>query len=90
MPLSEVVSALRSGASREVVLSEVRRRRIPSLIVPANELELAANGAGRELIAALKDPHNLATPAQEAAYMRFIVESQSAAAKSKQPRTATR
>jgi hypothetical protein len=76
MSIAEVVAELRAGVPREQVLQHVRTRRIASLAVEANDLELAANGAGRELIAALKDPKNLPTAAQEAAYMQLRGERQ--------------
>jgi hypothetical protein len=90
MPISEVVAELRTGVSRERVLDDVRRRHIATMIVDANELELAANGAGRELIAALKDPKNLPTPAQESAYVQLLLERQLAASKPKPARVTAR
>ena len=84
MPLDEVVARLRAGVPPRKVLDEVRRRRIPAKIVEASELRLAANGAGRELIAAMKDPANVLTAAQEAAYMQLVTPKQKAdTAKSK-------
>lgn len=72
--ISEIISALRRGVSKEELVSEVRRRRIPATIVAATELELAAHGAGRHLIAALKDKANLLTEAQEKIYTQLLLE----------------
>ena len=84
MSLDEVLARLRAGVPPAKVVEEVRRRRIPAKIVEASELRLAANGAGRELIAAMKDPANVLTAAQEAAYMQLVAPKQKAeAAKSK-------
>ena len=83
MPISEVVAALAAGVPKEKVLEEVRRRRVTGAVVDATELQLAANGAGRELIAALKDPKNHLTPTQEAAYMQLVVERQRSAVRTK-------
>ena len=85
MPLTEVIAELRAGLPKEKVLENVRRRRIATLIVEANELEFAANGAGRELLAALRDPKNLPTPAQEAIYMKFVAEQQRGGSGGKRP-----
>jgi len=79
MAISDVVAELRAGVPRETVLEHVRSRRIATNIVEANELELAANGAGRELMSALKDPKNLPTAAEEAAYMEAVVDEQRSA-----------
>ena len=81
MPISEMVSGLRRGVSKQELLAEVRRRRVPAKIVEATELELAANGAGHELIAALKDDANVLTESQEKAYMELLVERQRAMGK---------
>lgn len=73
MSTSEIISALRRGVSKEELVSEVRRRRILATIVDATELELAAHGAGRQLIAALKDKANLLTEAQEKLYTQLLL-----------------
>ena len=83
MPLTEVIAELKAGVPKEKVLENVRRRRLATLLVEANELEFAANGAGRELLAALRDPKNLLTPSQEAIYMTFLAEQQRGATASK-------
>ena len=75
MTLDEVVSRLRAGTGKAEILAEVKRRRIPAKIVDATELELAANGAGRELIAAMKDPANVLSRGQESAYTSGADES---------------
>lgn len=64
-------------ACRKKVLEEVKTRHLASKIVAQNELELAANGAGHVLLAAMKDPQNLLTPAQETAYIKLVAERQS-------------
>ena len=81
MSLTDVIAALRSGMPREKVLEEVRRRKLATPMVEAHDLEFAANGAGRELIAACKDPKNLATAPQEAVYMQLVMERQRSATK---------
>lgn len=81
MSISEVVAQLRAGVPKEKVLDLVQRRRLTSLAVPSAELELAANGADHKLLAALKDPANLITPAQETAYMHVAAERAAAAKK---------
>jgi hypothetical protein len=83
MPLTEVLAQLKAGVPKLKVLENVRRRHIATMIVEANELEFAANGAGRDLIAALRDPGNLPTPAQEAIYMQLVAEQQRATTASK-------
>ena len=83
MPLTEVLAQLKAGVPKLKVLENVRRRHIATMIVEANELEFAANGAGRELITALRDPGNLPTPAQEAIYMQLVAEQQRATTASK-------
>lgn len=90
IPLSEVVSKLRAGVPKEQLLEEVRRRRIPAKIVDSNELELAANGSGRELIAAMKDGRNVITAAQEAAYMQLLTQKQPSAPKNGAAKSAPR
>lgn len=77
MPVSEVLAQLRSGVPKEKLLEEVKTRHLATKIVDQNELELAANGAGHVLLAAMKDPQNLLTPAQETAYMQLVAERQS-------------
>jgi hypothetical protein len=64
MPTSEVLFKIRAGFRKEEVLSEVLRRKTPTKIVSATELELAAFGAGPRLIAALKDDNNILTKAK--------------------------
>ena len=84
--ISEIVSALRRGVSKEELLAEVRRRRIPATIVDATELELAANGADRQLMAALKDKANALTEPQEKAYMQLLADRERAALAAKKSR----
>jgi hypothetical protein len=86
MSTSEIISALRRGVSKEELVSEVRRRRIPATIVDATELELAAHGAGRQLIAALKDKTNLLTEAQEKLYTQLLLERDRASVAAKKRR----
>ena len=72
--------------SKEELVSEVRRRRILATIVDATELELAAHGAGRQLIAALKDKTNLLTEAQEKIYTQLLLERDRASVAAKKRR----
>ncbi len=81
MPVSEVIAKLRAGVGSKNVLAEVQQRRIPAKIVDATALELAANGADHQLLAAMKDARNILTEPQEAAYMRLVADGQSAASK---------
>ncbi len=81
MPVSEVIAKLRAGVGSKNVLAEVQQRRIPAKIVDATALELAANGADHQLLAAMKDGRNILTEAQETAYMRLVADGQSAASK---------
>ena len=84
--ISEILSALRRGVPKEELLAEVRRRRIATTIVEATELELAANGAGHQLIAALKDKANVLTESQEKAYMQLLAERERTAPSAKKLR----
>ncbi|MFN2477182.1 MAG: hypothetical protein ABR526_12685 [Chthoniobacterales bacterium] len=91
MPLSEVMAELSSGTKSATVLEHVRQRHIATLCVDGDELRFAANGASRDLLAALKDRKNLLTPAQETAYMQMVVERQADGARAKRaPVTAGR
>jgi hypothetical protein len=74
MPISEVMFKVRAGVSREEILAEVTRRKIPAGIVAATELQLSAYGAGPRLIAAMKDNKNILTEKQEQAYGRLMAE----------------
>ena len=78
MSLDEVLARLKAGVRPSKVTEEVRRRRIAARVVEASELRLAAHGAGRELIAAMKDPANVLSEAQEAAYMQLMTAKQKA------------
>ena len=78
MSLEDVLARLNAGVARSKVIEEVRRRRITARVVEAGELRLAAHGAGRELIAAMKDPANVLSEAQEAAYMQLMAAKQKA------------
>lgn len=83
MPLSEVIAELSSGMKSATVLEHVRQRHIATLCVTGDELKFAANGANRELLAALKDRSNLLTPAQENVYMQIVLEKQAETARAK-------
>lgn len=72
LTIRDVVGELRAGVPKEKVLADVKQRHLTSLAVESSELELAANGAGHELLAALKDPSNLLSPMQEAAYTQTV------------------
>jgi hypothetical protein len=84
MPLSEVITELTSGTRSATVLEHVKQRHIATLCVAGDELRFAANGADRQLLAALKDQKNLLTPAQESAYMQIVSKTQAEAARAKQ------
>lgn len=83
MALSEVIAELSSGTKSAVVLEHVRERHIATLCVEGDELKFAANGANRELLAALKDQKNLLTPTQETVYMPMVAERHAQAARAK-------
>ena len=74
MNLSDVLVMLRAGVPNETIISEVQRRHIPQVLVAAGELEMAANGANRHLLAALKDPRNTLTESQDKAYSQVLAE----------------
>ena len=74
MNLSDVLVMLRAGVPNETIISEVQRRHIPQVLVEAGELGMAANGANRHLIAALKDPRNMLTESQDKAYSQVFAE----------------
>ena len=68
MPLSEVSFMLRGGTSQPTIIADVNRRHIPEKISPELELQLSENGAGPNLIAALKDEKNILTRNQKNAF----------------------
>ena len=72
MPISEASLMLRNGYSQKAIVAEVNRRHIPEKISGATEVELTANGAGPDLIAALKDENNLLTRNQKGAYDEWV------------------
>jgi hypothetical protein len=76
MSVAEVLAKLRAGVPKAQILEEVKTRRIPAKIVDATELELAAAGAGRELLKAMKDSQNVLTEAQETAYIQLKIQQQ--------------
>ncbi len=94
LTLGDVIARLQAGTPREKVLADVRQRHIATAIVEANDLELAANGAGRELISAMHDPRNVLTPLQEGLYMEMLTARMAKAASAKaaglQPASAKR
>jgi hypothetical protein len=68
MPLSEVSLMLRGGTSQATIIADVNRRHIPEKISPELELQLSRDGAGPNLIAALKDEKNILTRNQKASF----------------------
>jgi hypothetical protein len=72
--LADVLVMLQANVPNEKITADVTRRHIPQTLVDAGELELAANGAGHILIAALKDPKNLLTENQDKAYRLILTE----------------
>lgn len=83
LTLGDVIARLQAGTPREKVLEEVRQRHIATAVVEANDLELAANGAGREVIAAMHNPQNVLTPLQETLYMEKVTARTAKAASAK-------
>lgn len=72
--IADVLAMLRADVPNEKIVAEVKRRRLPQILVDAGELELAANGAGHALITALKDPNNTLTENEDKAYSIVLTE----------------
>ena len=72
--IADVLGMLRADVPNDQIIAEVKRRRMPQVLVEAGELELAANGAGHRLIAALKDPENTLTESEDKAYTIVLTE----------------
>ena len=75
MNVQDVLLMLKQGYRDDAIIAEVKRRRIVDTIVEANELQLSAWGARRELLTVLKDKRNRLTEAQEQAYGRLMLQS---------------
>jgi hypothetical protein len=74
--LSDVLLRVRGGEKEKQVAAEVTRRRVPELVDSATENKLLDAGATSALIATLKAPENVLTPAQKIAYDEQQAEQQ--------------
>jgi hypothetical protein len=59
---------LRGGTSQPTIIADVNRRHIPDKMSPELELQISKDGAGPNLIAALKDEKNILTRNQKNAF----------------------
>ena len=82
MSLEEVSFLLRGGQSPPSVIAEIKQRRLVQAGLAHADLVLSGAGVtpGEALLAALRDPANLATPAEEAAYAQLMQQKPAAKA----------
>jgi hypothetical protein len=74
MKPGEVGLLLRGGYKQDVIIAEVRKKRLSELLDAATENSLLGSGASPALIAAMKAPENVLTPTQRQAFENFAAE----------------
>ncbi len=72
--IGEIAVMLGGGVPEENIISEINQRHVPEKINAAAEIGLVGRGAGPALIAALKNPENVLTEVQRAAYAEHLAQ----------------
>jgi hypothetical protein len=74
MAPGEVGLLLRGGYKQDVIIAEVRKKRLSAPLDAVTEDSLLHSGASPALLAAMKAPENILTPTQRQAFENFAAE----------------